>query len=174
MELQELREHLLSRGFDDTKYHCWLSPRGWLTVPLYDLSGMLRGYQTYNPSAARGHGTCPSEAKYFTHSSVQCVWGLETLEGTESTVLVAESVFKAVALHNAGYPALAMLGSSPGKALLAQLKLLRCKLVAVGDNDSAGEKFAKKLNGFVSPVDVDEMTTEDLKDFLATKLKMLP
>ncbi len=56
-------------------------------------------------------------------------------------------------------------GSSPGKALLKQLKLLPFKLVAVGDNDPAGEKFARKLNGFVSPVDVDEMSTENLKNF---------
>ncbi|AXC41403.1 DNA primase [Salmonella phage S147] len=170
MTVDELKQHLLSRGFDSDKYHCWLSPYGWLTVPLYDFSGMLRGYQTYNPSAAKGHGKCPSEAKYFTHSSTQCLWGLETLTGNEGLVLVAESVFKAVALHNAGYAALAMLGSSPSKALLKQLKLQPFKVVAVGDNDSAGEKFARKLNGFVSPVDVDEMSTENLKNFLAKKL----
>lgn len=170
MNVDELTQHLLSRGFDTDKYHCWLSPVGWLTVPLYDFSGMLRGYQTYNPSAPKGHGKCPFEARYFTYSTTQCVWGLETLNGDEKVVLIAESVFKAVALHNAGYPALAMLGSSPGKALLKQLKLLPFKLVAVGDNDPAGEKFARKLNGFVSPVDVDEMSTENLKNFLAMKL----
>ena len=83
MTVDELTEHLLSRGFDTEKYHCWLSQEGWLTVPLYDFSGMLRGYQTYNPSAPKGHGKCPFEAKYFTYSTTQCVWGLETLNGDE-------------------------------------------------------------------------------------------
>ncbi|QIN92029.1 hypothetical protein [Phage NBEco002] len=81
MGVDELTQHLLSRGFDADKYHCWLSPEGWLTVPLYDFSGMFRGYQTYNPSAPKGHGKCPFEAKYFTYSTTQCVWGLETLNG---------------------------------------------------------------------------------------------
>lgn len=161
--IMNLKEHLLSRGFDSNKYVCWLNEPV-MTLPLWDFSGKLVGYQTYNPSAPKVQGTDPLEVKYYTYSTKQTVWGLETLTREEARVFLTESVFKAVALHNFGLPALSVCGSKVSKPLMQELELQNFLLVPVGDNDKAGEEFSRSFSheGLVSPRDLDEMSTEEL------------
>jgi DNA primase len=81
-------------------------------------------------------------------------------------VYLVEGVFKAGALHSLGVPAMALMGSET-KRHQEQLRLLPYKFVAIGDNDDAGRKFARNLGGVVSPVDLDEMSREDLSNFVS-------
>lgn len=82
-----MASHLLERGYDLTRY-----PTSWvtdtqLTVPLFDFSGKLKGYQTYTPGAPKTAKN-PHDAKYFTRmmGHGQLCWGTELeLEITGST-----------------------------------------------------------------------------------------
>jgi hypothetical protein len=71
-------------------------------------------------------------------------------------------VFKACALHRAGFNAWAVLGSDVSYDLRQQLLLLPYRFVCAGDNDAAGLKFSRTFNhGFVSH-DLDELTTKEV------------
>lgn len=78
------------------------------------------------------------------------------------TVFLTESVFKACALHRAGFNAWAVLGSDVSVSLYQQLALLPYRLVFAGDDDKAGLKFSRTFKyGFVSR-DLDELSTEEV------------
>lgn len=73
-----MQHHLMTRGYDLSRYPTsWLSDTQ-LTVPLFDFDGKLKGYQTYTPDAPK-KTTNPKEAKYFTRmmGHGQLVWGTE-------------------------------------------------------------------------------------------------
>ncbi|HCI4072937.1 TPA: toprim domain-containing protein [Salmonella enterica subsp. enterica serovar Infantis] len=105
----ELCLHLAERGCDVRQYR--LSVAGGVAVfPLWNFGGKLKGYQQYRPFAPKKTNN-PKEARYFTRSFEPCLWGLEYLP-PGGTVFVAESIFKACALHKAGVSAVACLGSA--------------------------------------------------------------
>lgn len=74
-----MRQHLLSRGFDPDKYHCWLSENQ-MTVPLYSFDRAMRGLQVYTPKAPKKDSN-PKACRYFTRAfgNKQLVWGTEII-----------------------------------------------------------------------------------------------
>lgn len=84
------------------------------------------------------------------------------VQSNRTTVFLTESVFKACALHNAGFNAWSVLGSDVSYNLLQQLLLLPYHFVCAGDDDAAGLKFSRTFrDGFVSR-DLDELSTEEV------------
>lgn len=72
-------------------------------------------------------------------------------------------MFKACALHRAGFNAWAVLGSDVSESLRQQLALLPYRLVFAGDDDEAGLKFSRTFkHGFVSR-DLDELSLEEVR-----------
>lgn len=72
-------------------------------------------------------------------------------------------MFKACALHNAGFNAWSVLGSDVSKQLKQQLLLLPYHFVCAGDDDAAGLKFSRTFrDGFVSH-DLDELSVEEVR-----------
>jgi hypothetical protein len=75
-------------------------------------------------------------------------------------------VFKQSAVRRAGFNCIAVLGSDP-KRLRPWFGIVResRKLISIGDNDPAGEKFVRRVGyGCTSPVDLDEMDVNDVRD----------
>ena len=72
-------------------------------------------------------------------------------------------MFKACALHQAGFNAWSVLGSDVSTQLKQQLLLLPYHFVCAGDDDKAGLKFSHTFrDGFVSR-DLDELSTEEVR-----------
>ncbi len=163
----ELAQHLILRGADPRKYR--MSATDDVAVfPLWNFGGQLKGYQQYRPFAPKQSNN-PKEARYFTRSFEPCLWGLEYLP-SGGTVFVTESIFKACAIHKAGFQAVACLGSNIPAQLRQQMLLTRYHRVCAGDDDAAGVKFSRTFtDGFVSQ-DLDELTT-DAVYALASKYK---
>lgn len=156
----ELLLHLASRGCDASKYQVYLG-EGVAVFPLWNFGGRLKGYQQYRPFAPKQTNN-PKEARYFTRSFEPCLWGLEYLPAS-GVVFVAESVFKACALHQAGFNAVACLGSNLPPQLRQQMLLTNYTWVCAGDDDDAGWKFSRSFNrGFVSH-DLDELPTQEVQ-----------
>lgn len=157
-------EHLRDRGMDHTLYRLSADDEV-ICFPLYEFGGRWVGYQNYRPFADRNHKNVKL-ARYFTYlpRGVNGYFGLETLERPGPLYLV-EGVFKAGVLHRLGFPAVALMGSEV-KRHRNQLSLLRRPLIGIGDNDDAGRKFARALNGFTSPIDLDEMQDADILEML--------
>lgn len=160
--------HLLSRGLDPRLYHVWLS-HNTATFPLYGFNASLRGFQQYRPAAPK-KAVHPSEARYFTWSSIPCLWGLDTLP-SHGVVFVCESIFKAVAAHRAGFNAVSANGSSLAPSLQGQMRLMpQYRFICVGDDDAAGLKFSKTFDKGATAPDLDEIDTQELRGFLSELL----
>jgi hypothetical protein len=88
--------------------------RAWLgedtaTVPLWNLSGQLVGYQQYRPNASKEAKNDPREGRYFTRLARDRVgvWGLESWSFSD-TLFLCEGVFDACKVTWLGYSALAV------------------------------------------------------------------
>lgn len=171
MTREETYEHLLSRGMLPSLYNLSVG-EGVVSFALYDFGGKQVGYQEYRPFAPRNSANV-REARYFTYlpRRVNGYFGAESLKWwPDDGFYVVEGVFKAAKLHKLGQPALALMGSEVDRHL-NQLNLLHRPYLAIGDNDAAGQKFARKLGGIVSPIDLDEMTDEAVEELLSEDYK---
>lgn len=139
---------------------------GVVSFSLYTFGGKQVGYQEYRPFAPRNSANV-REARYFTYlpRGTNGYFGAESLDWWPGRFYVVEGVFKAAKLHRLGEPAVALMGSEVDRHL-NQLNLLRRPYTAIGDNDDAGKKFARKLGGFVSPRDLDEMSDKEVEELL--------
>ena len=168
MQDPELVMHLANRGCHASKYRLSVGD-GVAVFPLWNFGGQLKGYQQYRPFAPKQTNN-PKEARYFTRSFEPCLWGLEYLPA-DGVVFVTESISKACAMHNAGFNAVACLGSNIPPQLRQQMLLTRYEWVCAGDNDTAGLKFSRSFKlGFVSH-DLDELSTEEVKQLAWEALK---
>lgn len=168
MEDADLIMHLATRGCHAGKYRLSVG-EGVAVFPLWNFGGQLKGYQQYRPFAPKQTNN-PKEARYFTRSFEPCLWGLEYLPA-EGPVFVTESIFKACALHNAGFNAVACLGSNIQPQLRQQMLLTWYQWVCVGDDDAAGLKFSRSFKrGFVSR-DLDELSVAEVRELAEEALK---
>lgn len=139
------------------------------TFPLFDFNGSLSGYQRYTPRFPKD-GPNPQECRYFTFSpNKQLVWGLD-FPLKNGPIFLTESIFKASAIHLAGYNAWSVNGSSLSKSLKQQLALLPHRFIPIGDDDVSGKKFANQYPGGFVYDDIDEVPQESLKVLLKNKL----
>lgn len=164
MTKDETLQHLRDRGMVPEFYSMGVGD-GVVCFYLFDFMGKPVGYQQYLPFGPRNSKNV-REARYFTYlpKATNGYFGLESLS-FDGPVFLVEGVFKAATLHRLGYAAVSLMGSET-KHHRNQLAFLRRKLIAVGDNDPAGQKFARSLGGFVSPRDLDEMTDDEVKELL--------
>lgn len=147
---EAIEDHLRRRGIDPSKTYVVIDKEnGIATFMLYNLSGQLVGYQRYNPKGDKKDHTNSLMAKYYTYVTKEdsktakiAVWGLESFSPDDSFFFMTEGIFDAVKLHNAGYPAIALLSNNP-KVLKSWLSALPQKKIVVADNDEAGSKLEK-------------------------------
>lgn len=172
--MKKLKEHLISRGMDPSKYHIMYdSEDRIITFYLYNLSGAIVGYQQYRmdqPSKQKKND--PKSGRYFTYlpRDVDGVFGLEVLNYDDRTIYIVEGIFKAAVLHRLGYNAVAVLSATP-KRMKPWFKIMKetWNLVAIGDNDPAGASLVRTVGkGFQSPKDLDEMSDENILNLLRT------
>lgn len=167
----KLLEHLEQRGMNPTLYdHHVDDVEGVVCFYLYNFAKDFVGYQQYRPNADKKNKNHPTDGKYFTYlkNDKDGFFGLE-YQNDSNVYFVVEGIFKAAKLHSLGYQAVAVLGNNP-KRLKSLLRVLKrkYKLVAVGDNDSAGSKLVNVVGyGGQSPADLDEMSDKDVHEFVA-------
>lgn len=172
-----LEIHLLGRHYDSSlyKHQMLYQPDpdflcgSVLTVDLHNLSGQCVGFQQYRPDVLSKKCNDPRDSRYFTYTpkGVNAVWGLETLDRLKPDLYIVEGLFKASTLHMLGYNAVAVLGATP-KPMRQWLSLMPYNLIAIGDNDKAGEKLVGMFGGFTLDKDLDEYTLEELREILCT------
>lgn len=169
----DLKQHLMERHYDHTKYKNQIldEENSVLSVYLSNLAGQFVGFQQYRPLEQSKKMNNPKESRYFTYSQrgVNACWGLETLNPNNKTLFLVEGIFKASALHMLGLNAVALLTSNP-KPMKSWLHTLPYNLVGIGDNDKAGLGMQRIAGqGFQSPLDLDEYTLEGLHTLLEDK-----
>jgi hypothetical protein len=167
----KLVKHLEERGMNPKLYNYAKSySASTVTFYLWNMSGQIVGYQQYRPLKTSKRENNPRQSRYFTKlKEKDGVFGLELLDFNQRTIYIVEGIFKAAVLHRLGYNAIAVLTNHP-KRLKPWFRILRAQgwnLVAIGDNDSAGQKLVNTVNsGFLSPMDLDEMKDEDIISLL--------
>lgn len=170
-------KHLLKRHFDPSRHKVWIDYNlGLATFPLYDVGGVLRGYQQYNPSTTNKKSNDPRESRYFTYhrgtkeTGMGVVWGLDSLTNSRGTLFLTEGVFESARLLSYGYDSVAILTSCPPVQTVTQLYGLGYEtLVWCGDADKAGRrsKVIKMVDEVMFfEVDLDEVPEEELLEKL--------
>lgn len=114
------------------------------TFYLWNLSGNLVGYQQYRPHGDKTPGNNPKNGKYFTlrKQPTLAVWGVESIHLRRDVLFLTEGIFDAARLTNRGFPAVAALSNDPTPDLANWLWCLNRRVIAVCDNDKAGERLA--------------------------------
>lgn len=170
-----MKAHLQSRWFDVSMYPNVVVDTDTVTFPLFNMSGKMVGYQTYNPSQPKKEVGDPRLQKYFSWVSKPCasknaelaVWGLESVHWADSVLFLTEGVFDACRLHWHGLPAVACLSNNPVH-LCSWLKGLPSRKVACVQGDKAGRALAK-----FGDVAVWLPDTKDVGDLTETEFNQL-
>lgn len=157
--------HLKSRGIKDFNGIHVDQESGDTFFTLYNFSGQIVGYQKYNPNYPKGSDLFDKN-RYFNLNNKShnlLVWGIQSFHLDEHLLFLTEGIFDAVKIHNAGYPAFAILGNNP-LHLRSWINTLNRIVVVIYDNDSAGQKL-KKFGDFAYSVD----DGKDLGDLTQSK-----
>lgn len=158
----KLSEHLKRRHLNINLYSGIYISNDTATFALWNLSGQMVGYQTYNPCGVKKQRgvNFGEEFKYFTWITKQhrcrslAVWGLETMAYKPNILFLTEGIFDACRLHNHNMPALAVLGNNPA-SLCNWLQMIPRYIIAILDPDDSGLKLAKYANAFHKMKDCD-------------------
>ena len=150
-------KHLAERKCNPDFYPGFGYDEDVVSFPLYNFGRKRTGFIAYRPAGAKRVRNS-EKGRYYTYitKGEVGVFGLESIDFSPYILLVS-GLFKATALHRLGQCALHVSSVSP-RMLVQQLRLYNRPYFAIGDNDSEGATFARKLGGIQSPVDVDEMT----------------
>lgn len=178
----DLDKHLRERGMNPDLYTnvIYDHEEEVVTFFLHNFLGHIVGYQTYRPNESNKKAkNDPKNGRYYTYLpgksyvgesadpkkvDIDGVWGVEAIDKDRLTMFVVEGVFKAAVLHRLGFNAVATLTATPKrlKPLFSIMKVMY-NVVAIGDPDAAGKKLVNIVgNGFTSPLDLDEMSDEDI------------
>lgn len=171
-QITDIEAHLKSRGVDPSHTQVIIDKENNIaTFILYNLSGQLIGYQRYNPNGNKKlHGDTLA-AKYFTWvtkespgTSKLAVWGVENIDKNNPNLFVAEGIFDAIKLKNAGHPAIAVLTNNP-KLLKSWFAILNKNTISITDNDDAGKKLGNITDETYSiPSNLTNKNGDSIKD----------
>ena len=146
--MENIYQHLLSRHMDINLHKPYIDEiEGVATFPLWNLSGVMVGYQQYRPMGNKEEFNHPKLGKYYTYRNNNyptiSVWGVESLHLTPNIVFLTEGIFDACRLTSHGITAVAVLSNDPVPDLRNWLRGMGKVSVTVCDNDKAGAKLAK-------------------------------
>jgi hypothetical protein len=178
MVVESIVDHLRSRGVDLDKTRVIVDEENdQATFMLYNLSGQLVGYQRYDPNADKKKSN-DFWGKYYNYITKEgdktkklAVWGTETIDKDVPYLFITEGVFDAVKIHNAGYPAIAVLANNP-KPLKPWFKTLRKYIVSIndGDDNKAGDYLSNIAHAsFTVPEgygDLGDMPQDEVDSFM--------
>lgn len=172
-----IKSHLYNRGLDPNTQGVYFDEEtGTAHFLLYNLSGQLVGHQKYNPNLPKEGGLGPNGRYYsYVTKGKTAVWGLQSYDPNSEFLFVTEGIFDAVKIHNAGYPAIAVLANDPAP-LKSWLRTLNHIIVVISDNDAAGRKLNKfgdyhfSVNG---GKDLGDLSQEDANTFIDDIIKII-
>jgi hypothetical protein len=144
--MESVARHLKNRHVDFDLHRPMVDEENRVaTFYLYNMTGMLCGYQQYRPDATKSYHNDPNLGRYYTYRKqpTLALFGVESLHLTPHVVFLTEGVFDACRVTSKGYSALAVLSNNPNSELHNFLGCLNRKVVAVCDNDLAGKELAK-------------------------------
>lgn len=169
--MMNMYQHLKDRRLELRRYDGIYVSDEHVTFTLWNLSGMMVGYQQYNPLANKEKRNHPREGRYFTYLSgdkknkMTGVWGLESLSYRDDILVICEGIFDACRFHNFNIPAVALLSSSykPYKNWLTSLGR---KIYKVEDDHGSSLGPYEQLKIPDEYADAGEMNDSDIKKML--------
>lgn len=159
MFCESMADHLKDRGIDFSRIQPVVDEEtGLATFFLYDLSGRIVGYQTYNPKGSKSFNQSKADRmlmKYFTWVSGSKkgkdkkigVWGLESYVWDAPYLFASEGIFDAAPFHQFDLPAIALLTNDPTRSTRRWLDSLPQKVIILADDDEAEGKEKKNRAG---------------------------
>lgn len=177
--------HLKMRGCNTRRYENDLKideEAGLATFFLFSLTGAFVGYQQYRPNGPKtseGKGLPREELRYFTHitrdsekrPNAMPVFGMSQYDWRKPDLYIVEGIFDAIALHNLGLNALAVLGNNPAAASAFFAAFGQHRIIGVLDGDKASDALAKHCHMVVKCPAGEDAASLGLRGDLETLLK---
>lgn len=178
-----IREHLLSRDVDFNDDRVYINDEtNTATFFLYNLSGILCGYQHYNPTGPKGNRATNKKVdvrdlKYQSRISkidkipMIAVYGLESFDYSLPYLFIVEGIFDCIKLHRLGLNAIAVLANDPIH-FRSWLNTLPQKKIVITDNDDneAGNLLEKYGDvSYKTPIlnsDLGAMPLSEVRSFI--------
>lgn len=169
--MMTLLEHLQQRNYQLPRYtQTWIDEENRIvTVPLWNLSGILCGYQQYRPDSIDKKNTNSTTSRYHTvitrHTTA--VWRAETID-SRPYVFVVEGIFDCCPIHALDEPAIALLGCTDIRAV-DNLRLMGKDILMLCDGDKAGRRmsqFADKSVILADNKDPGDLSLPELANLL--------
>ena len=141
---QKPQDYMHGRGFnDDTlKYFNigYSIKRDMVIVPMHDPNGMLVGFV--------GRSIEDKQFKNSDHlPKSQTAWNFHRAKRSGDTVIIVESSYDAMRIHQAGYPnVVALLGGSLSTHHIEQLDRTFTTIIIMTDGDKAGRKLGWQIH----------------------------
>jgi hypothetical protein len=143
------------------------------TFLFYNFSHQIVGYQQYNPNGDRKIFNTKLGGKYYTYRKqpTVSVWGLESYYICDGPIFITEGIFDAARLTTHNQTAFAVCSNNPPKDYKNWFKCLSRSVIAICDNDSAGQELAKFGNYYEIVPDKKDLgeSSEDYIQFLIAR-----
>ncbi len=149
----EIKSHLKERGLDTTKNLVdYDKETGTVYLRLYSPSGQLIGFQEYHPEEKNKRGK-NRDKRYYNdipdpNYKPTAFWGSQNIDPNKPYLFVTEGIFDAAPINKLGEPAIALLSNNVSGSKLLQLQYLGKKLIAILDNDKAGNQRVNEKQRF--------------------------
>ena len=167
---EDFEEHLARRGLRLSNYLYVDYEKELVTFPLYNLSGILKGVQTYNwKSEIRGKNT--EDCRYYNQRDKTSITYFTTPDINimdNRDLHVVEGIWDAIRVIEAGYKCIAVMTSTP-MYVKQLLETIPCKTIALCDGDKAGKMLSRATDErIILPEDKDpnDMTQQELIELL--------
>lgn len=156
---QKAKDYLLSRGINQESINYfelgYSEKQDMVTVPLHSPDGM--------PVGIIGRSI---EGKRFKNSDnlprSLTMFNLHRAKKLSATIIVCESSFDAIRIHQAGYPnVVATLGGGISKENVQNLNRYSSSIIIATDNDEAGRKLGKEIANKLSNKNISWASFED-------------
>ena len=143
---KELIDHLKSRHLNLELHRPILDEElSIATFLFYNLSEQLVGYQQYNPNGDKKIFNSKLDGRYYTYRKQPTIsiWGLESYYISDGPIFITEGIFDAARITERNQTAFAVCSNDPPKDYKNWFDTLPRKVIAICDNDPAGEELAK-------------------------------
>ncbi len=147
----DFREHIALRGYKEDMPNVVVDyDNEVVTFLLFTITGTFAGYQNYHWKAEKVRG---NKGRYFTWLTdwykLMGIWGWHSLnrgyDNKHDFVFLCEGIWDAIRIHNAGYPAIAIMTATPHPNTVKYIKLNTHNRLAIGvldrDDNLAGQKL---------------------------------
>lgn len=159
MSSNRAKEYFYGRNIVDSSFEYFMlgysEKQDMVTVPVFDESNKCLGFvaRSVEGKAFKNSIGLPKSKVLFNLNNVK-----------RNKLIVVESSFDVIRLHQVGFSAVATLGATVSRRQLALLQQYASSIIICPDSDDAGQKMTKKILDNLKDKSIDLVSLKNAKD----------